>query len=50
MNTDTAATRSLPATSSWATSAKLRTFVITFALAMTLTLYSWLLTPLEDEH
>jgi cytochrome c oxidase subunit 1 len=24
--------------------------VITFALAMTLTLYSWLLTPLEDEH
>ena len=24
--------------------------IITFALAMTLTLYSWLLTPLEDEH
>ncbi|HMC55482.1 MAG TPA: cytochrome c oxidase subunit I [Gemmatimonadaceae bacterium] len=26
------------------------TGVITFALAMTLMLYSWLLTPLEDEH
>jgi cytochrome c oxidase subunit 1 len=24
--------------------------IITFALAMTLMLYSWLLTPLEDEH
>jgi hypothetical protein len=24
--------------------------VITFALLMSLTLYSWLLTPLEDEH
>jgi hypothetical protein len=24
--------------------------IITFALLMTLTLYSWLLTPLEDAH
>ncbi|MNC98440.1 hypothetical protein D3C83_163880 [compost metagenome] len=24
--------------------------VITFAILMTLNLYSWLLTPLEDEH
>jgi hypothetical protein len=24
--------------------------IITFAILMTLTLYSWLLTPLEDEH
>ena len=26
------------------------TGVITFAILMTLSLYSWLLTPLEDEH
>ena len=24
--------------------------VVTFAAAMTVSLYSWLLTPLEDEH
>ena len=26
------------------------TLIITFAVLMTLTLYSWLLTPLEDAH